>query len=59
MFFFVNFVNLLKFDISIIILKNIYTTFKNDMFVCCQTRIYKDWLPIYLKETNNYARSRV
>ena len=27
--------------------------------VCCQTRIYKEWSPICLKETNNYARSRV
>jgi hypothetical protein len=32
-FFLVNFVYLLKFDISIIILKNIYTTFKNDMLL--------------------------
>ena len=27
--------------------------------VCCQTRIYKEWSPICLKETNNYAQSRV
>ena len=27
-------------------------------FVCCQTRIYKEWSPICLKETNNYARLR-
>jgi hypothetical protein len=25
-------------------------------FVCCQTRISKEWSPICLKETNNYAR---
>jgi hypothetical protein len=24
--------------------------------VCCQTRTSKEWLPICLKETNNYAR---
>jgi hypothetical protein len=24
--------------------------------VCCQTRISKEWSPICLKETNNYAR---
>ena len=27
--------------------------------VCCQTKIYKEWSSICLKETNNYARLRV
>ncbi len=27
--------------------------------ICCQTKLYKEWSPICLKETNNYARSRV
>jgi hypothetical protein len=43
----------------LLVLTGIYDSHCGRQFVCCQTKIYKEWSPICLKETNKYARSRV